>query len=94
MRKFYAMFLTSLRLNQRMEVAVWGSDWGIASIDPRCLQMMTYAKFSGAPLHVKYSNNPFWTPQGDLPVYNHASTVKNVTEFGPFVQHLRNCKFR
>jgi hypothetical protein len=43
-----------------MEVNVWSSDWGIASIDPRCLQMMTYAKFSGAPLHVRESNNPFW----------------------------------
>jgi hypothetical protein len=56
--------------------------------------MVTYAKFSGAPLQVRETNNPFWTPEGDLPVFSHASTVKNVTDFGTFVTHLRNCKFR
>lgn len=77
-----------------MEASVWSSDWGLASIDPRCLQMMAYAKFSGAPLQVRETDNPFWTPNGDLPVFSHTSNVKKLTEFGPFVTHLRNCKFR
>lgn len=76
-----------------MEVQVWSSDWGLPSIEPRCLQLITYAKFSGAPLHVLESNNPFWTPRGDLPVFSHSATVKSITEFGPFVAHLRSCKF-
>jgi len=55
--------------------------------------MITYAKFSGAPLQVKETSNPFWSPRGDLPVFTHLPVVKNVTDFNAFVSHLRMNKF-
>jgi hypothetical protein len=55
--------------------------------------MITYAKFSGAPVHVKETSNPFWTPDGDLPVFSHSTIEKDITDFHTFVTHLRTNKF-
>ena len=84
-----------------MEAWVWSADWGLASVEVGCLSMMAYAKFSGAPLHVKDTNSPFWSPDGKLPVFRHNTTesdsVKNdkviLTDFQAFVAHLRKSKF-
>ncbi len=48
---------------------------------------MTYAKFSGAPLLVHESGNPFWTPQSDLPVVRQQN--QDISTFPAFVSHLR-----
>ncbi|XP_021923192.1 metaxin-1 isoform X2 [Zootermopsis nevadensis] len=34
-----------------------------------------YAKFSGVPLQTCVTNNPFWTPNGRLPVFKHGKQV-------------------
>ena len=85
-----------------MEVRVWSADWGLASAESECLSMMAYAKFSGAPLHIKDTHSPFWSPNGKLPAFQHSSesdnsNIKNsnvtITDFWAFVTHLRKSKF-
>ena len=74
-----------------MEAWVWPSDWGLASVDCKCLQLISYAKFSGAPLTVHESANPFWTAKSDLPVFRHNEL--EFTSFGAVVNHLRTMKY-
>ena len=31
----------------QMDLECWSDDWGIASIDPECLKILAFAKFSG-----------------------------------------------
>jgi len=86
-------------------LCVWGSDWGISSVDPACLSMMTYSKFSGAPVTAKATNNPFWSPKGSLPVLRSPSSSPlshpsqkphepvEITDFRSCVQHLKACGY-
>ena len=85
-----------------MEVSIWSPDWGLASVDSGCLSMLAYAKFSGAPVTVKDTNSPFWSPNGKLPVFCHNSSEDansafenkcEITNFQSFVRHLRKSKF-
>ncbi len=57
----------------------WSGDWGLPSVHPECLKILAFAKFSGAPVVQRSSNNPFWTPRGDLPVFRHNGRV--LTDF-------------
>ena len=54
-----------------MEICIWSADWGLPSVDFGCLSMIAYAKFSGAPVNIKETNSPFWSPTGRLPVFRH-----------------------
>ena len=74
-----------------MEAWVWPSDWGLISIDCKCLQLVTYAKFSGAPLTIHESGNPFWTPKSTLPVFR--QNELEFATFGAVVNHLRIMKY-
>jgi metaxin len=74
-----------------MELEAWSGDWGLPSIDSECLKILAFAKFSGAPLTQKSTNNPFWTPAGDLPVLRHAGVV--LTDFNSIARHLRACNY-
>jgi len=74
-----------------MELEAWSGDWGLPSIDSECLKILAFAKFSGAPLTQKCTNNPFWTPSGDLPVLRHAGVV--LTDFNSIARHLRSCNY-
>jgi len=74
-----------------MELEAWSGDWGLPSIDAECLKILAFAKFSGAPLTQKSTNNPFWTPAGDLPVLRHAGVV--LTDFNSIARHLRACNY-
>lgn len=69
----------------------WSGDWGLPSIDAECLKILAFSKFSGAPLTQKSTNNPFWTPAGDLPVLRHAGVV--LTDFNSIARHLRACNY-
>ena len=75
-----------------MESWVWSSDWGLASIDAHCLQMMAYAKFSGAPINFHESGNPFWTPKSNLPIFRHGKI--EFTSFPMVVSHLKEMNYR
>ncbi|XP_069805828.1 metaxin-1 [Dendropsophus ebraccatus] len=50
-----------------MELYCWKGDWGLPSVDLDCLTVLTYAKFSGAPLKVHKLSNPWRSPSGQLP---------------------------
>jgi len=74
-----------------MDLECWSEDWGIPSINPECLKILAFAKFSGAPIVQKCTNNPFWTPKGDLPVFRHNGAV--FTDFVSVTKHLRSCNY-
>lgn len=74
-----------------MEVECWSEDWGIPSVDPETLKILAFAKFSGAPLLQKSSDNPFWSPTGNLPVFRHADAV--LTDFQAVARHLKSCNY-
>ena len=73
-----------------MDLNVWSADWGLASVDPQCLSMMTYAKFAGAPVNVQATDSPFWSPNGRLPVFtNKRHPAQTITSFRKFVANLQ-----
>lgn len=74
-----------------MELDTWSPDWGLPSVDPECIKILAFAKFSGAPIAQKSTNNPFWTPKGDLPVLRHDGLV--LTDFNSTARHLRDCNY-
>ena len=74
-----------------MEVECWSEDWGIPTVDPECLKILAFSKFSGAPVTPRPTNNPFWTPKGDLPVFRHNDVV--LTDFSSVAGHLRSCNY-
>ena len=84
-----------------MEISIWSADWGLPSVDFGCLSMIAYAKFSGAPVNIKESNSPFWSPTGRLPMFRHNPVEgheiigcdHSITSFHEFVAHLRKNKF-
>ncbi|KAL8581111.1 hypothetical protein ACOMHN_033559 [Nucella lapillus] len=55
----------------KIEVHVWKGDWGLPSIDPNSLAVLAYCKFSGVPVDVKMTGNPWRSPTGQLPSLRH-----------------------
>uniref|UniRef100_A0A8C6YQW5 Metaxin-1 n=1 Tax=Nothoprocta perdicaria TaxID=30464 RepID=A0A8C6YQW5_NOTPE len=47
-----------------MELFCWAGGWGLPSVDPDCLAVLTYARFTGAPLKVHRLANPWRSPSG------------------------------
>ncbi|XP_046863382.1 metaxin-1-like [Xenia sp. Carnegie-2017] len=47
---------------------VWTGGWGLPSLDPCCLQVMTYLKFAAFPVNLIRTDNPYKSPTGTLPV--------------------------
>ncbi|XP_071964758.1 metaxin-1-like [Antedon mediterranea] len=45
------MVKSKMETNMRMKI--WKGNWGLPSIDTRCLYLMAYAKFSGAPIKLE-----------------------------------------
>lgn len=68
-----------------MELYVWKGSWGLPSIDTACLEIMAYAKFSGAPLKTREIRRPWF---GSLPVMRHGPQTK-LTKFRDVVAYLR-----
>lgn len=70
---------------ETFQLDVWKGDWGLPSIDINCLQALAYAKFCKIPLKVNATNNPFRSPNGQLPVLRHQYgtdyTIKNILQF-------------
>ena len=70
-----------------MELDIWSGDWGLPSIDPKCLQVLAYTRFSGVPLKVHPTNNPWGAFSRSLPVFRHTINTK-LTNFQDIVAHL------
>uniref|UniRef100_A0A8C5RY39 Metaxin 1 n=1 Tax=Laticauda laticaudata TaxID=8630 RepID=A0A8C5RY39_LATLA len=49
-----------------MELYCWAGGWGLPTVDPDCLAVLTYARFTGAPLKVHKITNPWRSPSGEL----------------------------
>jgi metaxin len=71
-----------------MELEVWNGDWGLPTIDVKCLELLAYAKFSGAPIKLVKTNNPWKSPSGSLPVLRHNKKYigSSITEVKSFLQ--------
>uniref|UniRef100_A0A8C5V0C2 Metaxin-1 n=1 Tax=Microcebus murinus TaxID=30608 RepID=A0A8C5V0C2_MICMU len=50
-----------------MELFCWSGGWGLPSVDLDSLAVLTYARFTGAPLKVHKITNPWRSPSGTLP---------------------------
>ncbi|KAM8921131.1 metaxin-1 [Pelodytes ibericus] len=75
-----------------MELYCWKGDWGLPSVDVDCLAVLTYAKFSGAPLKVHKLSNPWRSPSGRLPALKtHGEGVLFQTT--KIITHLRKQKY-
>ncbi|XP_073464903.1 metaxin-1 [Aquarana catesbeiana] len=75
-----------------MELYCWRGDWGLPSVDIDCLTVLTYARFSGAPLKVHKLSNPWKSPSGQLPALK---TQNDGVLFQPakIITHLRKQKY-
>ncbi|CAG0917369.1 unnamed protein product [Notodromas monacha] len=69
-------------MSKQMKLETWSGGWGLPSIDPTCLEIMAYAKFSGVPLKIVRTDNPvngfmksFGTVRCQLPIFRHGETV-------------------
>lgn len=72
-----------------MELYVWEGDakWGMPSMDLQSLQLLTYVKFSGAPVTIVKTNNPFRSPLGQLPCFK--CTEGSFSDFTKITTFLR-----
>lgn len=72
-------------MSESYQLDVWKGDWGLPSVDLNCLNLLAYAKFSGVPLKINPTSNPFRTPNGTLPVLRCGGetldSVKDITAF-------------
>uniref|UniRef100_H9G653 Metaxin n=2 Tax=Anolis carolinensis TaxID=28377 RepID=H9G653_ANOCA len=50
-----------------VEFFCWAGGWGLPSVDPPCLAVLAYARFTGAPLKVHKVSSPWRSPSGTLP---------------------------
>ncbi|KAM4861732.1 metaxin-1 [Thomomys bottae] len=50
-----------------MELFCWAGGWGLPSVDLNSLTVLTYTRFTGAPLKIHKITNPWRSPSGTLP---------------------------
>ncbi|CAG2121356.1 unnamed protein product, partial [Medioppia subpectinata] len=72
-------------MSAKFELNVWSGDWGLPSIDFKCLQMLAFCRFSGLPLKINATNNPLWT---SLPSFRHKEA--KVVEMKKLVHYLKD----
>ncbi|XP_067139102.1 metaxin-1 isoform X2 [Centruroides vittatus] len=70
-----------------MDLLVLEGNWGLPSVDPVCLQVMAYCKFSGAPVKITKSKGINQVCY-DLPYFTHGLNIK-LTKFKDIIAHLR-----
>ncbi|XP_053551402.1 metaxin-1 [Bombina bombina] len=75
-----------------MELYCWKGDAGLPSVDVDCLAVLTYAKFSGAPLKVHKISNPWRSPSGYLPALK-TQDDGVVFQTNRIITHLRKQKY-
>ncbi|XP_048338933.1 metaxin-1 [Sphaerodactylus townsendi] len=75
-----------------MELYCWAGGWGLPSVDPDCLTVLTYARFTGAPLKIHKIANPWRSPSGTLPALR-TKDEGILSETHQIITHLRKQKF-
>ncbi|KAL8184502.1 UNVERIFIED_CONTAM: metaxin 1 [Gekko kuhli] len=75
-----------------MELYCWAPGWGLPSVDLDCLTVLTYARFTGAPLKVHKIANPWRSPSGTLPALR-TKDEGVLSDTQQIITHLRKQKF-
>ncbi|CAK6439479.1 unnamed protein product [Pipistrellus nathusii] len=75
-----------------MELFCWSGGWGLPSVDLDSLAVLTYARFTGAPLKVHKISNPWRSPSGTLPALR-TSHGEVVSAPHKIITHLRKEKY-
>ncbi|XP_053331486.1 metaxin-1 [Spea bombifrons] len=75
-----------------MELYCWKGDWGLPSVDVDCLTVLTYARFSGAPLKLHKISNPWRSPSGRLPALK-TQDEGILFQTTKIITHLRKQKY-
>nr|XP_027776660.1 metaxin-1 isoform X1 [Marmota flaviventris] len=75
-----------------MELFCWSGGWGLPSVDLDSLAVLTYARFTGAPLKVHKIANPWRSPSGTLPALRttHGEVISVPHKI---ITHLRKEKY-
>ncbi|WKX89742.1 hypothetical protein Q1695_008970 [Nippostrongylus brasiliensis] len=79
-----------------MELHVWPADFGLPSIDVKCLQFLACSKMCASPVSVVHTASPWNSPTGkynrfcEYPtLYDKTSGGKPITDFNKFVDVLK-----
>ncbi|VDO50257.1 unnamed protein product, partial [Onchocerca flexuosa] len=73
-----------------MELYIWPSDFGLPSIDSRCLQFMACAKFCAAPISVIPCCSPWKSQNGEYPMFvDRSNLAEKIFDFDKFADMLR-----
>ncbi|KAK2084387.1 metaxin 1 [Saguinus oedipus] len=75
-----------------MELFCWSGGWGLPSVDLDSLAVLTYARFTGAPLKVHKISNPWRSPSGTLPALR-TSHGEVISVPHKIITHLRKEKY-
>uniref|UniRef100_A0A8C4Y218 Metaxin-1 n=1 Tax=Gopherus evgoodei TaxID=1825980 RepID=A0A8C4Y218_9SAUR len=75
-----------------MELFCWAGGWGLPSVDPDCLAVLTYARFTGAPLRVHKVTNPWRSPSGCLPALK-TKEEGVLSQMHQIITHLRKQQY-
>uniref|UniRef100_G1SD44 Metaxin-1 n=1 Tax=Oryctolagus cuniculus TaxID=9986 RepID=G1SD44_RABIT len=75
-----------------MELFCWSGGWGLPSVDLDSLAVLTYARFTGAPLKVHKITNPWRSPSGTLPALR-TSHGEVISVSHKIITHLRKEKY-
>ncbi|XP_006734850.1 metaxin-1 [Leptonychotes weddellii] len=75
-----------------MELFCWSGGWGLPSVDLDSLAVLTYARFTGAPLKVHKITNPWQSPSGTLPALR-TSHGEVISVPHKIITHLRKEKY-
>nr|XP_058165792.1 metaxin-1 isoform X2 [Dasypus novemcinctus] len=75
-----------------MELYCWSGGWGLPSVDLDSLTVLTYARFTGAPLKVHKITNPWRSPSGTLPALR-TSHGEVISVPHKIITHLRKEKY-
>ncbi|XP_036611856.1 metaxin-1 isoform X1 [Trichosurus vulpecula] len=75
-----------------MELYCWAGGWGLPSVDLESLVVLTYARFTGAPLKVHKITNPWRSPSGTLPALR-TSDAGVISQPHKIITHLRKQKY-
>ncbi|XP_021510031.1 metaxin-1 [Meriones unguiculatus] len=75
-----------------MELFCWSGGWGLPSVDLDSLAVLTYTRFTGAPLRVHKISNPWQSPTGTLPALR-TSDGEIISVPHKIITHLRKEKY-
>uniref|UniRef100_A0A8C2QNX4 Metaxin-1 n=1 Tax=Cricetulus griseus TaxID=10029 RepID=A0A8C2QNX4_CRIGR len=75
-----------------MELFCWAGGWGLPSVDLDSLAVLTYVRFTAAPLKIHKISNPWQSPSGTLPALR-TSTGEVISVAQKIITHLRKEKY-